>query len=218
MGETVSSVIAGILTLCVLSRIFGDNAVFRATQYLFVGVSLGYGFVVLYHQVLVPAGRTSLTGLMQGDIGTAFLAAVPFLGLLLLLPRILGPAGLSWVANFPLGIIFGIGVALSLIGALVGTLVPQILATTAPVGGSVFDLVGSVLLLVGVIITLSYFFFTLQQQTPAGRLLLRGAQAGRWLLMVTFGFFLAGALVTYLTALNERLNSLVGLVRTFLPF
>lgn len=103
MDPLISGGIAALLTLIVLSRIFGDSPIFRAAQYLFVGVSLGYVFVVLYHQVLLPNTERMLRSIVRGDLATALVQAVPFLLLLLLIPRIAGPLRLSWLANFPLG-------------------------------------------------------------------------------------------------------------------
>lgn len=213
MSPLISSIIAALLTVIVLSRIFGDSPLFRATQYLFVGVSLGYVFVVLYYQVLLPGTERILQATTGGNIGEALIQAMPFLLLLLLIPRIAGPLRLSWLANFPLGLIFGVGVGLSLSGALIGTIVPQVLATVAfPVSG-VAAIAGAAILLLGVIFVLNSFFFTSDPSTPTGRLIENTGKIGRWLLIFTFGFFLAGALVTYLTALNERFNFVVSLFR-----
>jgi hypothetical protein len=35
------------------------------------------------------------------------------------------------------------------------------------------------------------------------------ATAGHWLLMIAFGFFFAGAVQSYLSALNERLDFVI---------
>ncbi|NJO83064.1 MAG: hypothetical protein HC828_09740 [Blastochloris sp.] len=205
--------IAALLTLCVFSRVIGDNRVFRAVQYLFVGVSLGYSFVVLYHQVLLPRAVDVVESIEIGNTNVALIAGIPFVLLLLLIPRVIEPMrGLSWLANYPLGIIFGIGGGLSLIGALVGTLRPQVLTTLPTFTDGVLTLVGGLVLVFGVIFTLTYFFFTESTDTRFGRITTGMARVGRWLLIVTFGFFFAGALLTYLTALSERFNFLVSLL------
>lgn len=207
MTQIIIDLIAVILTLMVFSRIIGDNPLFRIAQYLFVGVSLGYACVVVYHQVI----RIALVQIVRdGD----FLLVVPFALGLLLLPRLLGRQQLSWLANIPLGMIFGIGAAIALSGTLVGTLLPQVVDTTRiSTRGSMLDIVGSVLLAIGVILVLSYFYFTRPEKAALLRVSEMSAQTGRWLLMVSFGFFLAGALITYLTALSDRLEFLVSWVQ-----
>ncbi len=213
MDPLISGGIAALLTLIVLSRIFGDSPIFRAAQYLFVGVSLGYVFVVLYHQALLPSTERMLLSIVRGDLPAALIQAVPFILMLLLIPRIAGPLRLSWLANFPLGLIFGVGVGLSLVGALIGTIIPQVLATITVPAGNLAALIGAVVLLIGMIFTLNAFFFTTTDDSSSGRFIRASGRIGRGILLITFGFFLAGALVTYLTALNERFNFLVGFFR-----
>lgn len=208
----VVKIVGVVLTLCVFSRIVWveNNPLFRFAQYLFVGVSLGYAFVVLYHQVLWPAAFQVLTSDTQNPQAlTLYLPFMPFLLGLLLLPRITGRQRFSWLANIPLALLFGVGAALALGGVVVGTLYPQLIDTVQPTGATLPELIGAALLAVGVILTLSYFYFTVQRDTGLGRLVAGSAHLGYWLLMVAFGFFLAGALRTYLAALNERLEFLV---------
>jgi hypothetical protein len=210
----IGGLIAVVLTLLVFSRLIGDNPAFRAVQYLFVGVSLGYAFVVIYHQVLRPHTLALLREL--NDPAALWLRIVPWLLGLLLLARLTRRQTISWLANIPLALLFGVGTALAVGGALVGTLVPQLLDTARPVGGDPVQAVGAVLLVLGVVLTLCYFYFTVPRDTAGGRVVAFGALVGRWLLMVAFGFFLAGALLTYLTALNARLEFIVGWLRA--PF
>lgn len=199
--------IAVVLTLLVFSRLFGDNPGFRLVQYLFVGTSLGFAFVVVYHQVLRPNALQLLAS--TGDPTLLGLRIAPWLLGLLLLTRLSRRQAASWLANIPLALLFGVGAALAIGGALVGTLGPQLLDTARQTTGDPLQLAGAVLLLIGVVLTLCSFYFSAPRETAGGRMLAVGARAGRWLLMVAFGFFLAGALLTYLTALNARLDFLI---------
>lgn len=204
----IGGLVGVILTLLVFSRLLGDNPAFRLVQYLFVGVSLGYAFVVVYHQVLRPQ-TLSLIADLNNPFGLG-LRLIPFVLGLLLITRLTSRQNASWLANIPLALLFGVGAALALGGALVGTLMPQLLDTARPVGSDPLRTVGAVLLVLGVVLTLCYFYFTVPRETAGGRVVAFGALIGRWLLMVAFGFFFAGAVLTYLTALNERLGFLVG--------
>lgn len=207
MTSLVVNSTAIVLTLLVLSRIFGDNPLFRVAQYLFVGVSLGYAFVVVYFQVLRPAFFSLLAN--PADPVVLGLRITPFILGLLLLPRLTNRQTSSWLANLPLGLLFGVGAALALGGALVGTLFPQLLASAQPLGIETAQIIGSVLLTFGVVCTLMYFYFTVPRETGLGRFVAGGGVLGRWLIIVAFGFFFAGALLTYLSALNERLQFVV---------
>jgi hypothetical protein len=208
VANILVDIVAVILTLMVLSRIIGDNPLFRIAQYLFVGVSLGYAFVVIYHQVI----RLSLTNLLQStDQPLLFVGRIfPFILGVLLLPRIMGRQQFSWLANIPLALVFGVGAAVALSGVLMGTLLSQVVDTTIiPLSSPMADMIGSILLAVGVIMVLSYFYFTKPDHAPLLRVSAITAHIGRWWLMVTFGFFLAGALITYLAALSDRIEFLV---------
>jgi FtsH-binding integral membrane protein len=209
---TVLSIVAVVLTLMVLSRILGDNPLFRAAQYLFVGASLGLAFVVAYHQVLRPAALA----LAGGSSAAITLYGVPLALGLLLLPRIVGGQELSWLANIPLALIFGVGAALAIGGAVIGTLLPQILDTARPLEGGPAQLAGVIVLAIGTVITLSAFYYTAPRGTSSGRIVAGAALVGHWLLMIAFGFFFAGALQTYLSALTERLDFVVGWFRALL--
>jgi hypothetical protein len=201
----IVNIIAIVLTIMVLSRIVGDQPLFRLAQYLFVGVSLGLAFVVAYHQVLRPA----VLGIAGGSVGAPIRYGVPLLLGVLLLPRITRRQEFSWLANIPLALVFGVGAALAVGGAIIGTLLPQILDTARPLGGDPAALAGVVVLAIGTILTLSTFYYTVPRDRPAGGIVASAALAGHWLLMVAFGFFFASAVQTYLTALTERLSFVI---------
>jgi hypothetical protein len=214
MLSLATGLVGVVLTLMVFSRLLGDNPAFRIVQYLFVGVSLGYAFVVIYHQVLRPSAVAAVLALNDPlSLGALLL---PFLLGVLLIARVSGRQQISWVANLPLALVFGVGAALAVGGTLVGTLMPQLRDSARPIGSDPAQAVGAVLLVLGVVLTLCYFYFTVPRETARGRVVAVGAQIGRWLLMIAFGFFLAGGLLTYLTALNERLAFIVSWVRSLI--
>jgi len=206
MTQTVIDSIAIVVTIMVLSRIFGNNPVFRVAQYLLVGVSLGLAFVVAYHQVLRP----SVSGLISGGSNGAILYGIPLALGLLLLPRITRRQEYSWLANIPLALIFGVGAALAVGGAIIGTLVPQILDTSnRPLGGNPLQIAGTLVLAIGTVITLSAFYYTVPPESSRARIVTLSATAGHWLLMIAFGFFFASAVQSYMSALNERLEFVI---------
>lgn len=209
MTQDIITIVAMVLTLLVLSRVAGDNPLFRLAQYLFVGTSLGLAFVVAYHQVLRPA----ISALASGSSSALWLYAVP-LGLsLLFLPRITGGQGMSWLANIPLALVFGVGAALAIGGAIVGTLLPQISDTARPLSGGPLEIAGVIVLLVGTVATLASFYYTAPVEGGRGRAIAGIAAIGHWLIMIAFGFFFAGSLQSYLSALVERLNFVIGAIR-----
>lgn len=208
MTELIVNSIALVLTIMVLSRIAGDNPLFRLAQYLFVGVSLGLAFVVAYHQVLRPA----VAGLARGSTNVTLLYGVPLVLGVLLLPRITRYQRISWLANIPLAVIFGVGTALAVGGAVIGTLVPQVVDTARPLIGDIAQIVGVVVLLIGTIVVLSSFYYTMPRERQGGQLVAAAAALGHWLLMIAFGFFFASAVQTYMSALIERLEFIINTI------
>ncbi len=209
MTQVIVNTIAAILTIAVLSRVIGENPFSRAAQYLFVGVSLGLAFVVAFHQVFMPAARA----LLSGQSSALLLYGIPFLLGLMLLPRALGGQQASWLANIPLAVVFGVGSAVVVGGAIIGTLIPQISATAQPFTSDMVASVGSIVLVLTTIIILTRFYYTVAVTSGAGKIVAGASVLGHWLLMIAFGFFFAGTLQSYLSALTERLQFLFSLFR-----
>jgi hypothetical protein len=154
--------------------------------------------------------RPAALGLSTGATVPLVLYGVPLVLGLLLLPRAVGGQEFSWLANIPLGIIFGVGAALAVSGAVIGTLLPQILDSARPLGADIGALIGVIVLTIGTVLVLARFYYSAAPQTPAGRITLVTSGAGHWLLMIAFGFFFAGALQSYLSALTERMHFLLS--------
>lgn len=207
MTELLVNSIAAVLTLMVLSRILGDNPIYRVAQYLFIGVSLGLAFVIVYHLVLRPA----VVAVAAGSTSALWVYGVPLAAGLLLVPRITRRQQWSWLANIPLAVIFGVGTALAVGGAIIGTLFPQILDTARPAEGGVAEIAGVIVLALGTVITLMTFYYTTPRTSGTGRMIASGAALGHWLIMIAFGFFFASAIQTYMSALLERLQFLFSL-------
>ena len=214
-ADVVGIWVAALLTLAVLSYIFGNNPVFRLAQYLFVGVAAGYAGALAWNQVLWPRLL-----LLRADPETYWPLGIFFLLGILLLAR--GARPITALADLPLGVLFGVGAALALGGALTGTLVPQVQATIMPVNPSFYGggLVGwalaidAALLIIGTVAVFSAFQYTARSQgflSGFWNALRRGAGSiGRGLIAVTFGALLAGAFLSFFAILSSRIAFLVS--------
>ena len=112
--------ISFLLTLMVLSYLIGDNPVFRVAVYIFIGVSAGYVAVVAWHQVLYPR---LIVPLLAGSMADRLLALIPLvLGLLFLFK--LSPRT-ARLGNPSMAFLVGVGAAVAIGGAVLGTLFPQ---------------------------------------------------------------------------------------------
>jgi hypothetical protein len=118
-----------------------------------------------------------------------------------------------------MALMIGVVAALSLAGALSGTLLPQVGASLLPLGEG--DIFGRLVLLIGTLVSLWYFQFTVfktrRPETEGG-----GTQTlelvntrlrlfGRWSIMLAFGAVFASVFLTYFAALVDRLLFLINL-------
>ncbi len=218
-GEWVWLIVSFVLSLLVFSYLFGDNPVFRLVSALFVGVTAGYFAVVLVYQVVITRLAVPM---LQGILITV----VPLLlsGMLLskLSPR------LSQVGNLPMALLVGVGAAVAVGGALLGTIFGQIGGSLVFFGKSstgqpptVFGFIEGIFFLLGTLSVLAYFNFGARQKklTEIRRSGLTAvfATLGQVFIAITLGAVFAGVLTAGLTALVERsdfiLNTITGLIR-----
>jgi hypothetical protein len=223
--EFISAAAGLILTLLVFSYLIGDNPLFRVAVYLFIGVASGYGATVVWHYVLIPK---LFAPLQSSDPNQLLPAIVPVILCVSLLAK-LSPR-ISWIGNFAMAILVGVGAATAVGGAVLGTLIPQVQAAidgldvrSASSGtGMVAALLEGVVMLAGTVFTLGYFQFTASRAsdgTPKRNILFEGiAWVGRVFIAVTFGVLFAGVYMAALTALIERLASIINFIRQLAGF
>ena len=211
MGALVGGGIATFLSLCILIRAITDNPLYRFAQSLLVGTALGYISAVLLRSTIVPRVTSALSGTAGVDQ-----LAIGVTGLLLgmmLLPRLGRQRGSYW-ANVPLAMLFGVGAALALAGAMRGTLLPQLFDTVRLRGltGNLASQIGSAVLAILTILTLLTFTYTLsarQAQSGEEHRLRRGLRGlGRVLILLTFGVFFAATVTTYIYALVGQVDAI----------
>jgi hypothetical protein len=198
-------VVATLLTLMVYSYlVLDDNLLFRLAAHILVGVAVGYAVVVAVHDVLIPK-----LGAISGDLTLL----VPLLFCLFLLVR---PArALAWFSNYPIALMLGVGAALAIVGAVGGVLIPQVMGSAVPLRFTSTDplaLMNDLIILVGVIATLSSFYFTARRGGRGRRLLRWIRPTGRFFIAVALGSLFAGLLVSRLSLLVGRIEFLVEFV------
>jgi hypothetical protein len=218
--EAISALAGLILTLMVFSYLIADNPLFRFAIYLFIGVSSGYAATVVWHYVLVPRLFSQL-----GDLNQLVLLIVPLILSFSLLAK-LSPR-ISWIGNFAMAVLVGVGAAAAVGGALVGTLLPQAQAAmnafelTSNGGANAFArFFEGIVMLLGTVLTLASFQFTMRRAadgTVKQNPLFGGiAWSGRLFVAITLGVLFAGVYVAALTAMIERLSSMINFTRQLL--
>jgi hypothetical protein len=215
--EVISAFVGLILTLLVFSYLIGDNPLFRFTIYLFIGVSSGYAAVAAWHYVLWPKLFSQLD-----DVDQLILLIVPLVLTISLLAK-LSPR-IAWIGNFAMAVLVGVGAATAVGGALIGTMIPQSQAAMnafdmGGVTGSavLVKLFSAGVMFLGTVLTLAAFHFTTGRApdgTPQKNGFMDGlGKAGRVFISITLGVLFAGVYVAALTALIERLSSIINFTR-----
>lgn len=221
--DIFSGLIGLILTLLIFSYLINDNPLFRMAIYLFIGVASGYAAAVIWQYVLAPK---VLILLQSADPNLWLLTFIPLLLGFSLLAKLFPK--ISWLGSFAMALLVGVGAATALGGAMLGTLIPQVGAAieavdfrTAPDGGFAKLVEGSVML-AGTVFTLAFFQFSAGRApdgTPKRNVVFESlAWIGRLFIAVTFGVLFAGVYMAALTAMIERLTSLINFIRQLFGF
>ncbi len=213
LGDFGGILVGFLLTIAILSFVIKDNPLYRLAVHVLVGVSAGYAVVIVINEVVLPlfdtlSRSTSLTARLYWIVPLILAAML----LLKLIPRT------AWIGNSAMAVIIGVGAAVGLLGAIVGTLLPQILVQ--------YD---DALLSIGIgllaIIALAYFFFTARQSEQGLAKMPNwypyvGA-AGRVVITMTLAGLFAGALNTSIVLLVQRvgfyMESFARIFEVFLP-
>lgn len=222
--DLITGVISLLFTLLIFSYLIGDNPLFRIAVYIFVGVSAGYVAAIVVWQVLVPR---IVYPILFGSINEKMFAAIPLLGGLFILMKV--SSRLAGVARMAMAFLVGAGAAVTIAGAVVGTLIPQAKATIdifdlniAAAGNisSVEAIGNGVVVLLGTILTLVYFHFGAKPKADGSMhrlgLIEIAAWVGRIFIGITLGTIFAGVYAAALTALIERIASIINFI-TNLP-
>lgn len=199
MSELAGLIIGFVLTLLIYSYIWGDNPLYRLAIHVLVGVSAAYAAVIIINQIFVPIYYELLTP----DSSDLLTWLIPLLlGLPLVLKRL---PRLSWVGRGTMGLLIGVGAAVALLGALTGTLMPQVLAIHS--SNPFLNLIIAFL----TVATLMTFQFTGRRNSEGEwiRPLWQRwglVQIGQAVLMITFGALFAAVLNTSLILLVDRIS------------
>jgi len=225
----LTAAISFFFTLLIFSYLLGDNPLFRIAVYIFVGVSSGYIAAVALWQVVIPR---LVYPLMDAIIsGSMF-------NLQVILPLVFVTIGALMLLIFPrqtglgrivLAFLVGVGAAVTIAGALIGTLIPQVMGTinafdlnaaSARNIGFVEAMTNAVIILAGTVLTLAYFHFGARPKADGSmhRLGLIEALAwgGRVFIGIALGAVFAGVYSAALTALIERISSSVNFIINFI--
>jgi len=195
LSRTLGIWIAALFTLFILSFLYKDNHLYKIAESVVVGVSAAYWMVVGFWTTIVPnlLGKLSpgwiKSWAMPGlNTEAELIYLIPLVMGVMLLWR-LAPKG-SWISRWPLAFIIGTTAGIRLIGFLHADFLGQIrntimslVVTTPDTGFDFWDSMKNVVVVIGVLSTIVYFFFSIEHKGYVGKI----AKLGIWFMMITFG-------------------------------
>jgi len=204
--------IGALLTLGIFSFLYGDNPYYKFCEALFVGVSAGHWFVVLFWTVFMDklirnVGIGLDTFITQGfSAGLAdymhwsyiFGGILGCLMILRLFPKI------GWISRWSLAFVVGTTSGYFFINYLVSNGLKQIEKSILSLGAEFWF--GNLILVVGTFCGLIYFFFSKEHKGAFGGL----ARIGIWFLMITFGASFGYTVMSRMSLLIGRMDYLLG--------
>ncbi|MFO8182655.1 MAG: hypothetical protein R6U39_00640 [Candidatus Aegiribacteria sp.] len=193
--EIVGIWLGALVTLCLYSFLYRDNPFYKFAEHLFVGMSAGYWVIYSIFNVLIPNWWENM--LPPGG-GFNWIWVIPGIFAMFMLARMVPKiAGLSRLA---LAMIVGAGAGLNMLTFFQSNALAQVKGTIFSVAtGGPWSVFSSLVLVVGVVSGLVYFFFSKAHTGLTGRT----ASVGITILMVAFG-------ASFGYTIMARLSLLIG--------
>ena len=193
--------LGAMLTLCLYSFLYRDNPFYKFAEHLFVGMSAGYWVIYTIENVLKPNWWQQM---FPESGGFNWVWIIPGVFALFMLARIIPKiAGLSRMA---LGMIIGAGAGLNMVAFFQTNAMAQVKGTIISISsGGPWDIFSNIVLVVGVVTGLVYFFFSKAHTGIVGRT----ANVGITILMVSFGASFGYTIMARISLLIGRCQFLI---------
>lgn len=196
--------ISALMSLAIFSFLYRDNPFYRFAEHIFVGVANGWAVTFYWHNVLVPFLFDPL--FRQGQLYYILPFVVGMLYFTRFIPRV------SWLVRIPIGLYMGYYVGVSIPATIQAYIVKQVQGTIlTPQNFQAWNagnlgIVWSIILFVGVLCTVSYFFFSKEHKGTLGV----AARVGIIFVMVGFGAAFGYTVMARISLLIGRLQFILG--------
>jgi hypothetical protein len=185
--------VGALLSLAAYSFLFKqENWVYSMSEHLMIGAATGWGFVMAYHNLrsLVFEPLTQ-----RGD----FQLLIPIVLGILLYGRYF-KKGVR-ISRVPVAFMVALTSGVAVRGAVQSEIIQQLTGTMIPLNS-----INNVLLVVGVLAVLWYFFLSFKRGGPAGR---GFATFGRYVMMAAFGSIFASTVAGRFSVLIAHFQYLI---------
>lgn len=199
--------VGSLLTLGIFSYLYNDNAFYKFSEHLFVGVSASY-WIATYYWTQIDTnlwGRLFPAQFPHAGHEQNLFYVIPLLLGFFMLARMIPSIG--WLSRWSLAFIVGLYAGLRLYGFLQSNIMEQTRDTLRPliVPGSLVDSINNTLIVVGVVCALLYFFFSREHTGAFGV----ASRVGIFFLMISFGASFGFAVMGRISLLIGRFNYLI---------
>jgi len=196
--------IAAILTLAIFSFLYRENPFYRIAEHLYVGLANGYAITFYWHRILMPY-LIDPVGHNPNILTKIWLVSIAIIGALYFtrfIPKI------SWLVRIPIAILLGYGCGASIPRALDAEIIQQVRATIVTRSHLAHwdTALWAILILVGVIATISYFFFSAERKGVLKPI----SYVGIVFIMVGFGASFGYTVMARISLFIGRLQFLLG--------
>ena len=194
IGEIWAAWLFALFSIAILSYLWKVNIVYRLAEAFSVGSLTAHTLITTYTGTIEGV---CLKPLITGEV----VRIVPLLLGLLVFTRLMRKY--AWVSRYPTAILTGVGTGVMFGATFDAQVLSQIGMTADAFKGA--DILGAVVILIGMATVLSYFIYTHEHKGPLGI----SARIGRVFAMFSFGLNFAGELVWYLTLMVGILIAMV---------
>ena len=191
--------LAVLLTFCTFSFLWRDNPFYKFAEHLFIGISVGWTIAIIYYNSFLP--RIWEPIVHKGDY-------------FILVPSILGLLSfavffkkISWLIRYPIAFIMGSFAGIAIPRSFEAVIFEHIRGTVGAIlpGQPIMVLIGNIVMVIGVITTLLYFYFSLEHKGAMGKV----ANVGIWYIMLAFGATFGYTVMARVSLLIGRLQFLL---------
>ena len=198
------TIVAGILTIAILSFLYGDNPVYKMAETLLVGVSMGYVLVITWTNTLMAVLFKPLF------VESQFWLVIPLIFGIFMFGRF--HKSTSFLSRYSMAVLIGSGAGVAIPAMLGARTLRQMTATVEMVQGDSFMMIFSgLVVVVGLFTTLSYFYFSREHEGIMGH----SAKVGTYFLMIffgtTFGYTVMSRISTFIGRMDFLLSDFLHL-------
>ncbi|MFH2050743.1 MAG: hypothetical protein ABIJ12_15010 [bacterium] len=200
------TILAGLLTLAILSFLYRDNPVYKMAESLLIGVSIGYFLVITWTKTIMDLLVDPLFYDAKWPL------VIPMALGIMMFGRFHKKS--SSMSRIPIAVLIGSGAGVAIPAMLDARILKQVSATIAPLMTETgMPDISVIVVLIGVLTTLSYFYFSREHKGVLGV----SAKIGTYFLMAffgtTFGYTVMSRMSTFIGRMEFLLSDFLKLTQ-----